>query len=327
MQTEYLFETIDTHTAGEPTRIVTSGFQWDDQYDSALEYQRRFEDQFDWIRELLMKEPRGHDDMFGAVPVPSSNADIGVFFMDNSEYKDMCGHGTIGLVTAFIETNQLPSRDLIEIETPAGIVNARPTVEDGRVVSVAVENVDSYVYDRVTIDLEPVGEVDVDIVYAGNFFALVDGTDLGIDVSTDWTSELVEYGMQIKQQINTEMTITNPVTEEPDEIKLTEIYQPERGVDRNVTVFGNGQVDRSPCGTGTCAKMAFLHSTDELDADEAYPYQSILGTKFTGRIRDTKSRGSRTVISPEIEGSAHVISKNTYFVDPSDPLDGFSIEQ
>lgn len=325
MQTEAILESVDIHTAGEPTRIITGGFQWQNHYGTAFEYQQRFKEKFDWIRTLLMKEPRGHDDMFGAVPVPSSTGDIGVFFMDNSEYKDMCGHGTIGLVTALVETGQLPTNEELKIETPAGLVTARPNMEDGRVESVAVENVDSYVYDSITIEFDPVGTVNVDIIYAGNFFVLVDATDLELEVNTDNTAKLVEYGMRIKQRVNTEMSIMNPVTGEPDKIKLAEIYHQNRGTDQNITIFGNGQVDRSPCGTGTCAKMALLHSEDKLDAGDTYPYQSIIGTEFTGRILDTTSQGSKRIISPEIEGSAYLISKNTYFVDPSDPLDGFTL--
>lgn len=326
MQASRVFDTIDTHTAGEPTRIITTQLDWSADPRNVRDRRDAFAAEHDGIRQLAMREPRGHAGMFGAVPVPadSPTADLGIFFMDAKGYLDMCGHGTIGVVTSFIETGRLEPKEVVRIETPAGLVEARPTVEDGAVTSVTVRNVDSYVLGSAEIPVEGVGDVAVDLVYSGNLFALVDVDQFDVEVTTDETPTLVEYGMRIRAAANEHVEAFGGDPEE-DEVMLTELYERGDDVDRNITVFGDRQVDRSPCGTGTCAKMTLLHSKGRLERDEPYPHESVIGSRFTGRIRAVEERDGRTVVSPEITGSAYVIGKHTYFRDPDDPLDGFLV--
>lgn len=331
MQSDILVETIDTHTAGEPTRIVTSGVDRSRiRAGSVAERRDRFAEHYDWLRELLMCEPRGHDDMFGAVPtVPSSDeADLGLFFMDGQGYLDMCGHGTIGVVTALIETGQLEPAETLIVETPAGLVRTHPTVSDGRVESVAVRNVTSYVYDEIQLSLEHGGEtyrISVDVVVAGNAFALVDVDDLELAVSADAVDEFVDLGLAIRRRVNDSLEIVDPFTDDRRRVSIVEFYEHGPDVDRNVVVFGDGQVDRSPCGTGTCAKMTLLHANDDLEVGERYRYESVIGSQFTGRLIDTERRDGIAVTTPEISGSAHITGTHTFLYGDRDELDGFSL--
>ncbi len=331
MHTDIFVETLDTHTAGEPTRIITGGIDRSIlRGDSVAEKRDRFAAEGDWLRKLLMCEPRGHDDMFGAVPVEPTReeADLGLFFMDSLGYLDMCGHGTIGVVTALIETGQLEPAATITIETPAGLVETRPTVDNGRVERVAITNVPSFVYDQVTVSLEgQAASIPVDIVFAGNVFALVDVRAIGLSVETEAVEQFVEYGLAIREAITDAHEIVHPETGETVAVSIVEFYEHRGGdePDRNVVVFGDGQVDRSPCGTGTCAKMTLLFDAGELSLEEPYVYESVIGTQFTGRLLEAERRGERTVTLPEISGSAHLTGRHTFFKTDADEVVGFSL--
>lgn len=331
MQTDILVETLDTHTAGEPTRIVTGGVDRTAlRGGSVAEKRTRFADTQDWLRRLLVCEPRGHDDMFGAIPVDplAEGADIGLFFVDNSGYLDMCGHGTIGAVTALIETGQLAPAETITVETPAGVVTTHPTVIDGSVEDVAITNVDSFVYDSITIDIPVDGtnqSVPVDIVFAGNVIALVDAANLELRVDTDNLSQFVEHGLAVRNAIENSYDITHPFTGDSHDVSITEFYEPRDGVDRNIVVFGDGQVDRSPCGTGTCAKMTLLHDRDELSVGDRYEYESVIGTRFSGQLLDALNHDGFVVTTPEVTGSAHITGTHTFLKSENDDIDGFSI--
>ncbi|WP_137685416.1 proline racemase family protein [Haloarcula mannanilytica] len=331
MDDDIRIHTVDTHTEGEPTRIITDGIDRSAFAGGSVAAQReRFADSLDWVRELLMKEPRGHDDMFGAVLADPADdqADIGAFFMDSGGYLDMCGHGTIGLVTALIERGDIDPAPVVTVETPAGLVETQPTVEDGFVTSVTLRNVESFVYDRTTVTVEcPDGllTVPIDVVYAGNFFALVDSEDVGLTVDTSNTEAFVDLGLRIREQVNKDLEITHPFSGEEEPVAITEFYQSNAGVDSNIVVFGNGSIDRSPCGTGTCAKMTLLHDIGDLAVDEPYVYESVIGTRFEGRLVDTKTRDGRRVTTPEVCGSAEIIGEHTFVRRPHDSLDGFSV--
>lgn len=331
MKADLVVDTIDTHTAGEPTRVVTGGIASVLGGTGTVRQQRdRFSREYDGIRRYLMKEPRGHDSMFGAVPVVADDprADLGVFFMDNTGYLDMCGHGTIGTVTALIETGQLPAREDVAVETPAGLVTARPRLADGAVADVTIRNVPSAIGRGGEVTVDHRGSrltVPVTVAYAGNAFALVDVEAVDLPFERSAVTEFVELGLAIRDRVNAAFDPSDPVTGRPVSVELTEFYQRRPDVDRNVTVFGNGMVDRSPCGTGTCAKMALLHSRGALAVDEEYRHRSLIGTEFTGRIVEVETRGDRTVITPEITGSAYVTGKHTFLRDPADPIDGFRL--
>jgi proline racemase len=327
METDILVESLDTHTAGEPTRILTNGFDVSVLAESDVEASRNaFKKEYDWLRRFLVQEPRGHSDMFGAVPVfnTGETSDFGLFFFDNQGYLDMCGHGTIGAVTALIETGQIPEQTEYKIETPSGIVTAEPTVTDDRVQSVQIDNVPSYVLGSIVIDLPNVGSVNVDLVYSGNVVALVDAAQFEFRVDRADLETIREYGSTLKKALNAKEILSksrSPITS----ISLVEFYEQRPDIDRNVVVFANGSIDRSPCGTGTCAKITLLHDEGTLSEGEPYQYESILGGIFTGIIKNVEQGDKGTVIHPTVSGRASITGKHMFVRTPDDELDGFQM--
>jgi proline racemase/trans-L-3-hydroxyproline dehydratase len=323
---EHVFSAVDTHTAGEPTRVVVSGVPF--LHGSMAEKRRQLQEEYDHIRTTLMLEPRGHADMFGAILMAPAHpeADLGVVFMDTGGYLAMCGHGSIGAVVAALATGlvprQVPETTLL-MDTPAGLVRARAESEGDRVAQVSVENVPGFLYrDGVEIEL-PSGSLQVDISFGGNFFALVTAESLGLSVQLSDLPELIRRGMEIRSAINEQVEVVHPTKPHIDTVDLVEIYEerPEAGVDcRNVVVFGEAQADRSPCGTGTSAKMAAMYAHGQLDLGEPFVNQSIIGTRFTGRLLREESVGEFTAVVPEIAGNAYVTGLQQFVVDPSDPL-------
>lgn len=332
MKTELLIEAIDTHTAGEPTRIITGGLNVDQfSGESVRERRDAFREDADELRELLMKEPRGHDDMYGAVTVPPGDdrADIGVFFIDNGGYKDMCGHGTIGVVTGLMETGYLDQQDIITIETPAGIVAAEVDVADGGAVDrVTVQNVDSYVITSTALSVDIDGgvvDVPIDVVYAGNTFVMAPASAFGISIDTTNTDAFVEYGLELRDRVNSQLDLRDPIDGTPIEVDHTEFYETGEEADRNIVIFSEGSIDRSPCGTGTCAKMTLLYTEDDLEIGTSYLHESVIGTRFEGELTDVREIEGTTVATPQVAGSAYIVSKSTFLLDPDDPVWGFNI--
>ena len=309
-----MVQVVDTHTAGEPTRVVTAGFPLPP--GGTMEERRRWlADNADELRGFLLREPRGHSDMFGALvllPV-DPRADIGLIFLDNGGYLTMCGHGTIGAVTALATLGGITG-DEVAVDTPAGLVHCRIERSGGEVQAVAFRNVASFYLQTVEIDGTPVA-----ISYGGNLFALVNADNVGLALSRENLSQLVARGLEIRAQINAEQSFTHPGTGERLAVELVEFYT-EGPPARNVAVFGHGQVDRSPCGTGTSAKMALLHARGELEVGEEYHYRSIIDTEFVGRIVDEVQVGDRPGIIPEVRGSAHITGLGTLVLTEDDPF-------
>lgn len=327
MKTQYLLDTIDTHTAGEPTRILVGGLEWAARGEPVGEQMARFERTQDDVRKLLMQEPRGHENMFGAVPVEPAapEADLGLFFLVHDGYGHMCGHAVMGVVTAFVESGRLDPNGSVTIETPAGLVEATPTVDDGRVETVTVESTPSFVHEDLVVDVAGVGSVRVDVVYSGIFFAMVDVTDLELSIEREHVSMLSDHGLAIRAAANDALDVHNPLTGTESRVLDTAFYEGRDGVDRMLTILADGSVDRSPCGTGTCARMTLLYDRDELALDESRRTESVIGTRFEGRLTEAESRDGTTVTTPAVTGSAYIVSKNTYLLDPTDPLTGFSL--
>ena len=326
MRTEYLLDTIDTHTAGEPTRILTGGVDWQSRGQTVKEQMERFEATHDDVRRMLMNEPRGHADMFGAVPVEPSapEADLGVFYITPYGYGDMCGHANIGLVTAFIETGRLSADDTIRLETPVDVIDVSPEVIDGRVERVGMENVESFVFDQVTVDVADLGPVTVEIVYSGIFFVMIDASQLEPALARENIDHLSELALRIRDTVTDAVDIVNPLTGEPARVIDTQFY--ERGdPERSLVVYPDGSVDRSPCGTGTCAKATLFAEWGELDAGESFVNHSLLGTEFEGRVVERSERDGLEVTTPAVAGSAHIVAKTTHTLDPTDPLVGFRV--
>lgn len=327
-----MISTVDTHTQGEPTRIILSGTGFIPG-SSMLEKKQWMSDHRDSLRQMLMHEPRGHQDMFGAVITEPCHpeAQAGVVFMDGEGYLDMCGHGSMGVVTALLETgmvtvNQGQQEVSIQLDTPAGMIHGKAALnEQGQVLHVTIRNQPAYWVTKIHVDVPPLGEIPVNIAYGGNYFALVDVEHLNLTVEPRHLDELKKLGIAIREAVNQEVHITHPATGLAATVALTEIYQNTNPA-RNVVIFGVGQIDRSPCGTGTSAKMAFLHHSEKLAVGETYPYQSVFGTEFLGKIIQETQIGDTRGVIPEITGNAYVTGFHQFIADPNDPYQyGFNV--
>lgn len=326
---------IDSHTMGEPTRIITSGIPKIPGKTMA-DKKEYLENNMDYIRTLAMHEPRGHADMFGSIIVTPTldEADLGIIFMDGGGYLNMCGHGTIGAMTAAVEMGMVevvePFTE-VTLESPAGLIKGHVRVEDGKALEVTFENVPAFLdKEGITIQVEGVGQVKLDVAFGGSFFAIVEVNQLGVDISPENTNKITELGVKILKAANEQIEVAHPTLPHIKSIDLVEFYGPAKSEDatlQNVVVFGEGQVDRSPCGTGTSAKMATLFAKDKLVKDEEFIYESIINTKFKGKIIDILEEDGQVYVIPEITASAYITGVNHLLVDPSDPLKhGFSLK-
>jgi len=313
---------VDTHTAGEPTRVITGGLP-PIPGDSMIDRRRWLETTGAPLRGFLLDEPRGHHDMFGAIITPPVNpeADFGVIFLDNNGTLAMCGHGTIGVATALVSLGQTEG-DSIVLDTPAGLVSCHVNRTNGEVSSVTFQNVSAFYLH----DLDWNG-IPVHLSYGGNLFVLVDASSIGLHADREHLSELIDTGMTIRSWTNEQTETYHPATGERLTIDLIEFYE-AGDPDRNVVVFGDGQVDRSPCGTGTCAKMAFMHATGKLALEKEYRYSSILSTEFVGKIMGETMVGDTPGIVPQITGSAYITAIGSLILTDGDPFpSGFSLER
>ncbi|MEG1823938.1 MAG: proline racemase family protein [Cloacibacillus sp.] len=329
-------EAIDAHTAGEPIRVVTSGIP-KIPGGTMLEKMDYFARHYDGIRQMILKEPRGHKDMFGAVLVPpvTDDADLGILFMHNEGMSTMCGHGTIGTVKAAAETGLLTlaeGENIIKIDAPAGRITAEAVVAGGRVRSVAFTNVPAFVYKKeIVIPVDGVGDVTAAVVYGGAFYIFIEEEKLGLKVLPENTAALTARAMEMKRWVNANMDVHHP--EKPDirDIYGVIIMSPDTRTEggcagRHICVFAEGAVDRSPCGTGTSARMALLVARGRLAIGEKFNAASIIDTKFEGTpLASVKECGYDAII-PKVAGGAWITGFNRFVLDPSDPLpEGFLI--
>ena len=329
---EAAFHAIDTHTVGEFTRIVTSGFP-ELQGDTMIERKNFLAEHYDQYRRALMFEPRGHHDMFGALltdPV-HPEADFGVIFMDTGEYLNMCGHGTIGTVTAVIETGLIPAVEPyteVVLDAPAGLIRTQAAVKNGKVESVTLTNVPAFLYKENLKASVNGNEVTYDIAFGGSFFALVDIEQLGWAVTPDTIPRLTDFGMKLIEQVNKDVEIRHPELDITT-VDLAELYcsTDTPGCSRrNVVIFGDHMADRSPCGTGTSAKLAALYKRGEIQIGEPFVYESFIGSRFKGVILKEAKVGGFDAVVPQITGSAYITGESTYVIDPDDPLKyGFQV--
>lgn len=321
-------EFVDTHTMGEPTRIIINGLP-SLLGNTMMEKKEYLEKELDHVRTMAMHEPRGHQGMFGAIitKVTQEEADIGVVYMDGGGYLNMCGHGTMGLATYLIEENHVEVLEpftYITLDTPAGLVKVRVKVENGKALEVSFTNVASFLYKKnLLINMDNIGEVPVDISFGGSFFAIVKAEDLKTSVNLENIESIIELGLVLRDKINKELKVIHPYKPEINKVDLVEIYDkptnPKANY-KNVVVFGKNQFDRSPCGTGTSAKMAKLYSSNQLDINEEFVYESITGTLFTGKILGETKIGKYLGIIPEVTGRAFITGIGFLISDDEDPF-------
>jgi proline racemase len=321
---------VDSHTEGMPTRVVTGGVETLPG-DTMLERKLRFEAERDDLRLLLMREPRGHAAMSGAIlqPPTRDDADWGVLFIEVSGCLPMCGHGTIGVATVLVETGMVAVSEpetLVRLDTPAGLVEARVAVSGGHAQAVTIRNVAAFLHARDQVaDVDGLGEVRYDMAFGGNFYAIVDAASVGLEVDPARAQELIDAGARIRTAIPEPV---HPVDERIAGCHHVVFHAPGRdGADaRNATSIHPGWLDRSPCGTGTCARMAALHARGQLALGDEFVNESVIGTRFVGRLVDETEVGGVPAVVPEVTGRAWITAMGQYLLDERDPFPaGFAL--
>ena len=320
--------TIDAHTEGEPLRIIIGGIP-ELEGDTILARRRFAREKLDHLRTALMWEPRGHADMYGCIltTAVTDDADFGVLFLHNEGYSSMCGHGIIGVTTVVLETGLLPKEEpvtTVKIDTPAGRVTAFARVEENRVQSVYFHNVPSFVValDK-KVKVPGLGKIRYDLAFGGAYYAFVKAKDVGINCSPKDFRPVIEKGMAIKKAVARSREIKHPFEDDLSFLYGTIFTGPAKakGVfSRNVCVFAEGEVDRSPTGTGVSARTAIRYARGEIELDEPIVFESIIGSRFTTRVAHRTSFGPYEAIIPEVEGRAFITGQHTFLIDPKDPL-------
>ncbi|MFD9895667.1 proline racemase family protein [Amycolatopsis sp. NPDC059027] len=333
MRASRYFSAVDSHTEGMPTRVVTGGVGV---IPGATMAERRehFMAHLDHLRELLMNEPRGHAAMSGAIlqPPTRADADWGVLYIEVSGCLPMCGHGTIGVATVLVETGMVTVTEpvtRVRLDTPAGLVVAEVAVSDGRAKAVTIRNVPSFSYQLdAEVDVPGLGRIRYDMAYGGNFYAILPLAELGIPFDKSEKDRMLGAGLSIMDAINKENRPVHPADVGIGGCKHVQFVAP--GADgsdaRNAMAIHPGWFDRSPCGTGTSARMAQLHARGELPLEQDFVNESLLGTRFIGRLVEETSVGGLPAVVPTVTGSAWITGMGQYLLDPDDPFPrGFTL--
>ncbi|MDV2967953.1 4-hydroxyproline epimerase [Nitratireductor aquimarinus] len=325
--TQYTFPCIDGHTCGNPVRLVTGGAPML-RGATMLEKRAHFLAEYDWIRTGLMFEPRGHDQMSGAILYPPTreDCDVAVLFIETSGCLPMCGHGTIGTVTIALENGLIRPQTSgeLRLETPAGRVDVTYRQEGRFIEEVRLTNVPAFLYaEGLSAEVEGLGEIVVDVAYGGNFYAIVEPQKNFRDMADFTASELIGLSPKLRAALNAKYEFVHP--EHPAINGLSHILwtgaprDPEAHA-RNAVFYGDKAIDRSPCGTGTSARMAQLAAKGKLRPGDDFVHESIIGSLFRGRVERATQVADRAAIVPSIAGWARVTGFNTLFIDDRDPF-------
>lgn len=320
------FDCIDAHTCGNPVRLVKTGGP-DLVGKSMSERRQHFLQEFDWIRKGLMFEPRGHDMMSGSILYPpcDPNNDVGVLFIETSGCLPMCGHGTIGTMTIAIEKGLIQPKvpGIVRMEAPAGLVMIRYTqTAEGKVTSVRLTNVASYLAaSQLTVNCPVLGELRVDVAYGGNFYAIVDVQENFPGLEYFRADQLIFWAREMRKEMNEKYTFVHP--EDPSiqglsHVEWTGAVLDPKSTARNAVFYGDKAIDRSPCGTGTSARMAQWAAQGKLHEGMNFIHESIIGSTFTGRIEGRTHVGEFSAILPSIEGWARIYGENRITIDTED---------
>ncbi|MED5451641.1 MAG: proline racemase family protein [Candidatus Neomarinimicrobiota bacterium] len=328
-------QTIDSHTEGEPLRIILSGYPAL-KGKTLLEKRTNARRLHDELRKALIWEPRGHRDMYGAIIVEPDtlDADFGVIFIHNEGYSTGCGHAVIALTKVFVETGLIPMNEPeteVKMDVPSGFIKSYAKVKNGQVTGVRFENVPSFVQSLDTeIDVPGIGKINYDLAFGGAFYAFVDVAQLGLNCTSKYQNQLIETGIKIKHAVMDSVKMVHPL--EPDMNFLygtifTGVSKNPNHHSRNVCIFAEGEVDRSPTGTGVSARAAILHAKDEIKTGESIIIESIIDSTFSVKVVETTTFGNYDAVIPEVSGNAYITGKNTFWINPEDPLkDGFILK-
>lgn len=325
--------TIDSHTQGEPTRLLIGGVG--SLPGSTMKAKRDyFESRYDHVRMLLTREPRGHRGIMAAVvtaPV-SEQGQFGLFYMDARRYPYLCGHGTIGAVVTLIETGILKADSddtVITVDTPSGPLDAHTRIRNGHVESVAIEMVPSFVFKSAReLEVAGFGNFPVDLVCVGGFFAMASARSVGIELVPENREKLIRLGMAVIEAANRSFRVYHPERPEVNTVDVTQFYDddPQTGFGKSVVIYGESNMDRSPCGTGTTARMTLLHHQGKLDPGQIFKNAGPLGTVFEGQIIKTRPIGEFNGIVGQFRGNAQITGYHQFVVDAEDPFpEGFLI--
>ncbi|SDK90911.1 4-hydroxyproline epimerase [Sphingobacterium mizutaii] len=327
------FFCIDSHTCGCPVRLVAGGGPYL-RGNSMMERRLHFMEEYDWIRKGLMFEPRGHDMMSGSILYPpiDPNNDTGVLYIETSGCLPMCGHGTIGTVTIAIEEGlvipKVPGK--LRLETPAGLILIDYVQEGPKVKTVKLTNVKSFLYkSELTVDCPDLGEIVADVAYGGNFYAIVDPQKNFRDISDFSASQLIHYGKLIRSLLNEKYEFIHPENENIyglSHIQWTGKPTKENSTGRNAVLVGENALDRSPCGTGTSARMAQWYAKGKLKQGDEFVHESYIGSQFIGRIEEETQLAGQAAIVPSVEGWAIITGYSQIIIDDIDPYkEGFQV--
>ncbi|GAB3284403.1 proline racemase family protein [Parahaliea aestuarii] len=319
---------LDAHTGGEPLRIYLEGYG-DIPGATILDKQAHCRDQLDALRRATVWEPRGHADMYGCIVTEATtpDGDFGVIFTHNEGYSSMCGHGIIAVTTALLETGVLPVQcpeTCLRIDAPAGRITAHARIQNQRVASVYFHNVPSYVVELdAQVAVPELGTVRYDLAFGGAYYAFVDARELGLDTGPDNAAALIRAGRAIKGAVMASRRI-----EHPEDPALGFLYgtifidapRSEEADSRNVCIFADGELDRSPTGTGVSARAAIHHARGELKAGESMQIESIVGSRFRTCVQRTVDYCGHPAVIPEVEGQAFITGRHEFLIDPADPF-------
>ncbi|OGU34699.1 MAG: proline racemase [Ignavibacteria bacterium GWB2_35_6b] len=320
--------TLDAHTGGEPLRIFLKGYP-ELKGKTILEKRRFAKENYDYLRTALMFEPRGHADMYGCIltePV-TEEADFGILFLHNEGYSTMCGHAIIAITKVAVETGfvkLVEPETQIKIDSPAGLITSYAKIKNGKVEEVYFHNVPSFVQlINEEIEVEGLGKVKFDIAFGGAFYAFVDADELGISMTPENYRQLIEKGMDIKRAVMKNYKLKHPFDEDLNFLYgtiFTGKALNKNADSRNVCIFAEGEVDRSPTGTGVSARMALHYAKGEIKLNEVMVIESILGTTFKASPIKETTFGDYKAVIPEVSGTAFITGRNEFWIDPEDPL-------
>lgn len=327
------FFCVDAHTCGNPVRVVAGGspiLEGKNMFERRLHFMR----DYDWIRRGLMFEPRGHDMMSGSILFPPSDPanDMGILFIETSGCLPMCGHGTIGTVTVAIEQGLVTPKNPGEllVEAPAGLIRVKYLMNGKKVTSVKLTNVASFLAGKdLEVESPHLGKLTFDVAYGGNFYAIVDPQENFVGLEKYTADELVSFSRPLRTLINEKYSFQhpeNPQISGVSHIEWTGATLSEEADGRNAVFYGDKAIDRSPCGTGTSARMAQLAARGKLKKGDKFLHESIIGSQFLGRVEDLAKVGDKDAIIPSIEGWAKVTGFNNIFIDDEDDPYAFGFQ-
>lgn len=335
MRATRLFSTVDTHTGGQPTRTITAGLPVIPGT-SIAEKMIYLRDHMDWVRTALMFEPRGSAIMSGVVLTEPCNpqADIGVIFIETTGYLPMCGHDTIGVCTMLVETGMVEVTEpetTINLDTPGGLVCTRVQVEDGRAKEVTFRNVPSFVMaQNLEVTLPTFGRIRLDVAYGGNVYAIVSAENFSLEITPENSDRVVQLGRAVRSAVNKKIRIRHPEKEFVDSCTHVQFFAPPRNQAAdflNTVFFAENGIDRSPCGTGTSARVATLWANGDLPLKRAFVHESIIGSIFRATPVEETRVGNFPAVVVEVSGQAHLIGMSQFIIDPDDPLrNGFLLQ-